>query len=60
MDFNFDDDVFVSKEERTIPEQEPYTAKEEVDGVLCRSRARRKHCLLTCCSGSITLTALKN
>lgn len=34
MDFNFDDDVFVSKEKRTIPEQEPYTAKEEVDGVL--------------------------
>ncbi|KAJ8656530.1 hypothetical protein O0I10_007853 [Lichtheimia ornata] len=32
MDFDFDDDVFVSKEKRTIPEQEPYTAKEEVDG----------------------------
>ncbi|KAI8148449.1 hypothetical protein BJV82DRAFT_496243, partial [Fennellomyces sp. T-0311] len=30
--FDFDDDVFVSKAERIIPEQAPYIAKEETDG----------------------------
>ncbi|KAI9496317.1 hypothetical protein BDB00DRAFT_744107, partial [Zychaea mexicana] len=30
--FAFDDDVFVTKAERIIPEQAPYTAKEENDG----------------------------
>ena len=31
--FDFDDDVFVTKAERIIPKQAPYTAKEEADGV---------------------------
>ncbi|KAG2216435.1 hypothetical protein INT45_002316, partial [Circinella minor] len=30
--FDFDDDVFVTKAERIIPKQAPYTAKEETDG----------------------------
>ncbi|KAI9259549.1 hypothetical protein BDA99DRAFT_560971 [Phascolomyces articulosus] len=30
--FEFDDDVFVTKAERIIPEQPPYVAKEETDG----------------------------
>ncbi|KAI9316609.1 hypothetical protein BX666DRAFT_177737 [Dichotomocladium elegans] len=31
-DFNFDDDVFISKAERQMPEQEPYEAKQEPHG----------------------------